>query len=158
MNEEKGRTPEENKKLIEECPFLLPRNRWTDEVDDDYDYTHTELDNLPCVWCAAFGMEMVKELKAILESVGFTGKYRIVQIKEKYGGLRWYDNGIPKEAAEAYDKWLDKYRKLAAHTCIVCGARATKISVGWYAPYCDKCAEQGEHCIDIKEFYGEDES
>ena len=36
---------EENKKLCKEFPFLIPRNRWTGEIPDDYDYTYTELDD-----------------------------------------------------------------------------------------------------------------
>lgn len=31
-------TKEQNKKLIERYPFLLPHNRWTDKVPEDYDY------------------------------------------------------------------------------------------------------------------------
>ena len=29
---------ESNQKLIERFPFLMPRNRWTGEVPEDYDY------------------------------------------------------------------------------------------------------------------------
>ena len=32
-----------NKKMVEEFPFLLPRNRWTDKVSEDYDYSYNEL-------------------------------------------------------------------------------------------------------------------
>ena len=37
---------ESNQKLIERFPFLMPRNRWTGEVPEDYDYSYTELDLL----------------------------------------------------------------------------------------------------------------
>lgn len=36
-----------NKELVEEFPFLLPRNRFTGEVPKDYDYSYTELDAMP---------------------------------------------------------------------------------------------------------------
>ena len=29
-----------NKELIERYPFLLPRNRWTGEIPEDYDYDY----------------------------------------------------------------------------------------------------------------------
>lgn len=29
---------ESNQKLIERFPFLIPRNRWTGKVPEDYDY------------------------------------------------------------------------------------------------------------------------
>ena len=32
----------ENKRLVEEYPFLIPRNLFTDEIPDNYDYTYTE--------------------------------------------------------------------------------------------------------------------
>ena len=37
----------ENKKLVKEFPFLLPRNVWTGEIISDYDYSFTELDSMP---------------------------------------------------------------------------------------------------------------
>ena len=44
---EQRRRVKENKKLIEEFPFLLPKNRFTGEVISDYDYEFTELDSMP---------------------------------------------------------------------------------------------------------------
>ena len=37
---------ESNQKLIERFPFLMPRNRWTGKVPEDYDYSYTELDSM----------------------------------------------------------------------------------------------------------------
>ena len=37
---------ESNQKLIERFPFLIPRNRWTGKVPEDYDYSYTELDSM----------------------------------------------------------------------------------------------------------------
>ena len=38
---------------------------------------------------------MVEELGEELFWYNYEDKYRIIQIKEKFGGLRWYDNGAP---------------------------------------------------------------
>lgn len=57
---------EENKALISEFPFLLPRNRWTGNIPDDYDYSYTELDDLPDGWRIAFGCRCVKNSKKSL--------------------------------------------------------------------------------------------
>ena len=38
---------ESNQKLIERFPFLIPRNRWTGKIPEDYDYSYTELDSMP---------------------------------------------------------------------------------------------------------------
>lgn len=131
---------EENKALIEEFPFLLPRNRWTDKVPDDYDFSYTELDNMPDGWRSAFGVQMCSELKEILIKAGALTDYRITDIKEKYGTLRWYENGFPVKAQREYLDWQSKYLNLSERTCIKCGAKATKISVGYISPYCSKCA------------------
>lgn len=129
-------TMEENKKLIEKYPFLLPHNRWTDEVRDDYDYSYTEMDAMPEGWRIAFGDAMLEELAAALGD--YASEYRITQIKEKYGGLRWYDNGAPVHCG--HYEIINKYENMSYHTCIKCGAAATKISTGWISPYCDFCA------------------
>lgn len=51
---------EENKNLIEHYPFLLPWDGWNDTVREDYDYSYTELDEMPRGWRKAFG-EMMME-------------------------------------------------------------------------------------------------
>ena len=57
-----------NKLMIKEFPFLLPRNRWTGLVDDDYDYSYNELEAMPEGWLIAFGYEMICELRDELAS------------------------------------------------------------------------------------------
>ena len=51
---------ESNQKLIERFPFLIPRNRWTGKIPEDYDYSYTELDSMPDGWRKAFGSKCVK--------------------------------------------------------------------------------------------------
>lgn len=149
-------TIEENKKLIEKYPFLLPRNRWTDEVSEDYDYSYTEMDAMPGGWRIAFGDAMLEELAAALGD--YAKEYRITQIKEKYGGLRWYDNGAPTHCG--HYGVINKYESMSYHICIECGAAATKVSTGWISPYCDTCAtklENWENFKPIDKFYSTEE-
>ena len=87
------RNKEENKRLIERFPFLMPHNRWTDEEPEDFDYSYTELDAMPDGWRKAFGEQMCEEIREELVRVDYLQKYRITQIKEKYETLRWYDFG-----------------------------------------------------------------
>ena len=129
-----------NKALVDEFPFLLPRNRWTGKVPDDYDYSYTELDAMPEGWRTAFGLQMCKELKEILVGAGALETYRIMDIKEKYGSVHWYDNGYPASADKQYIAWQSKYVELSLNTCIICGKKATKMSVGYISPFCDQCA------------------
>jgi len=135
-----------NKELVKEYPFLLPRNRWTGEVPEDYDYSYTEIDAMPKGWRKAFGDQMLKELKEALGD--FADKYRITQIKEKYGALRWYDSGCTKEGHDV----VNKYEQLSNYICIKCGKPATKVTTGWISPLCDDCIGDRQYIeIDKKE-------
>jgi hypothetical protein len=131
----------QNKKLCKQYPFLIPRNRWTDNISKEFDYSYTELDSMPYGWFKAFGMDMLAELKKAL-GVNI-GAYRIIQIKEKYGTLRWYD-AYGTEETQAV---IDKYSKLSEVTCIECGKPATKISDGWVSPYCDEHFDPKWHVL-----------
>lgn len=136
---------EKNKELIEKYPFLLPRNRFSDEVVKDFDYSFTELDAMPDGWLKAFGEQMCEEIKQALEKDGLVNKYRIYQIKEKFGSLRWYDGNGNKEI----NKIVSKYEKLSMKICIQCGSKATKVSTDWISPYCDKCSIGLRNITDI---------
>lgn len=138
-------TVEENKKLVERFPFLLPRNRWTGEVSDDYDYSYTELDAMPDGWRKAFGEQMCQEIYDDLILNNCLDTYRIMQIKEKFGLLRWYDSSTTEKIIREI---IPKYEALSKKICINCGNPATKVSTGWISPYCDKCAPKGS--VDIK--------
>ena len=78
-------------------------------------------------------------------------QYRIVQIKEKYGSLRWYDYGNTAAGRDI----LRKYEKVSVRTCIRGGKPATRIRTGWISPYCDACCPKNELYISIKEYYGD---
>ena len=99
--------------------------------------SYTELDAMDDGWRKAFGIQMCKEIKKELKKHKFLYKYRIVQIKEKWGYLHWYDTGIPKDSS-IYEI-IRKYEDISSKTCIVCGKPATKMSTGWISPYCDDC-------------------
>lgn len=138
-----------NKKLCKRYPFLKPRS-WHDDVvvwehrktDWRYckPYSFTELDALPSGWRRAFGIQMCEEIRDELIKYNCLDKYRIAQIKEKYGSLRWYDWGRPRESK--ISEIIQKYEDISIHTCIRCGRPATKISLGWISPWCDKCASK----------------
>lgn len=97
---------------------------------------YTELDQMPTGWRKKFGIKMCKEIKRELKKYGYLRKYRIMQIKEKYGTLRWYDNGSPDGCVYPI---IDKYENISYHTCIECGKPANYLSTGWISPYCKNC-------------------
>ena len=116
---------------------------------------YTELDALDKGWRIAFGDDICKEIKAALfKSGGYKAlfRYRITQIKEKWGQLEWYCNYCPKEV----DDIISKYQKISRRTCIVCGKPAKWQSSGWIAPFCDDCIKDTKYAkpLDIKEIEG----
>ena len=126
----------ENKKLIERYPFLLPRNRWTGNIPKDYNYSYTELDAMPDGWRKAFGLLMCEDIKNVLIKENFLYDYRIMDIKEKYGTLHWYDGGSTQEIADI----IANYEYISGYTCIKCGKfNVDMFDDGWISPYCDEC-------------------
>ena len=93
---------------------------------------------MPEGWRKAFGMQMVEELNEILVKANCVKSYRINQIKEKWGGLRWYDNFAVPVFNDEYYRWQRKYTDLAEKTCFICGNPAT-FKGDWNVPYCDDC-------------------
>lgn len=149
-----------NRELLKKYPFLIIKNRWTGEPIDQYDnYDEdtpdeeiaTELYNMPTGWRIAFGEKICEEIQNELDKLDskIANDYRILQIKEKFGTLRWYSNWYTDKMNDI----IEKYERLSERTCIRCGAPATKISKGWISPWCDKCAEKNN----VKNYWTVDE-
>ena len=140
-----------NKELCEKYPFLIPHNRWTDTIPEDYNYEYIELDALEDGWRIAFGEQLCEELKEALIKTNCLDDYRIIQIKEKWGFLHWYSN-----TNDEIRRVISKYEEMSKYICKCCGRPATKVSTGWISSYCDVCADKlsrHEHFVDINEFY-----
>ena len=105
---------ESNQKLIERFPFLIPRNRWTGKIPEDYDYSYTELDSMPDGWRKAFGEQMCEDIREELVRAEYLDQYRITQIKEKYGTLCWYDFGCTERMLRDI---IPKYERLWEADC-----------------------------------------
>lgn len=142
-----------NQELLERYPFLKPRNVWTDELYEDEDWTL--LDEMPTGWRIAFGEQMCEEIREALIKADCLDEYRILNIKEKYGMLRWDSNAAPQEVHDI----VSKYERISERICIRCGRPATKVTLGWISPYCD-CVDTDErlkhyHYIPIEEYFKE---
>lgn len=126
------------KQLVNEFPFLLPRNVWTDKLDENYDYSYCRFKGeIPEGWWKCFGLAYLKDLKDVLEKYNFLDKFMFSQIKEKYGGLRVYHNGMPDEWNSHEHAW----EYISEHTCIECGKFPVPMRhFSWISPYCDEHA------------------
>ena len=105
---------EVNRELCRRFPFLIPHNRWTDNIIEDWDFEYTELDSMPDGWRIAFGEQMCEELEQELEKIGKQDKWRIMQLKEKYGFLHLYANWY----TENINKIISKYEDISKKICI----------------------------------------
>ena len=162
---------QKNRELCERYPFLIPWNRWSGvliteaenggfypgdpETKVEYDWEFTELDSMPTGWRKAFGEQMCEEIRQALIEDDDLDRWRIVQLKEKYGSLRLYDNGY--KPGSRVPEIIDKYSRMSERICVRCGKPATRITTGWICPYCDECCLDGRS-VPIDEWFKEDET
>lgn len=121
----------QNKKLVRKYPFL--------KIAKDYSYTW--LDMLPRGWKNSFGLDMCKDLKAILRKACYVRKFRIYDLKEKYGWLRIEYNSIPKKISDDIDRWENYYEDLSMLTCLNCGQPTEYVTRGWISYVCSSCVD-----------------
>lgn len=117
--------------------------------------SYTELDSMDNGWRISFGEKICKDIrnsllltylknerpnsivnriKCYYKGVRHLLSYRILQIKEKFGQLRWYAYGDTKDTLAI----IDRYEAISEKTCVVCGKNATYRSTGWVCPYCNE--------------------
>lgn len=63
-----------------------------------------------------------------------------VQVKEKYGTLRFYVGPVDKEKSDAVYDIISEYESKSANTCEHCGSTDNVTQTqGWIVTLCDKC-------------------
>lgn len=108
---------------------------------------------IPEGWRKAFGIQMIREINEALYRAGGrkqVKEYSVCDVKEKYGGLRWYDDGAPCEV----HKIIEKYDHISYHTCIKCGRPATVRTTGWICPYCDEHIPEHQNYVHFGHKHG----
>lgn len=86
---------------------------------------------------------LIEELDKVLTRVA--PEHRIAQVKEKFGGLRYYvDNLDGTNAAQVYAA-IELAERLSYRICEDCGAPGTSVSLsGWFRTLCSGCTETAE--------------
>ena len=80
---------------------------------------------------------LIKNLIDELITLGWDKK--VTQVKEKFGGLRFYING---GSDEIYDK-ITEAEKLSHETCELCGKKGElRTKIRWFTTLCDEHYEQ----------------
>lgn len=129
--------PEETKKLLKKYPFLSPYDYVTGELPDDYDYSYIFPLEIPAGWDALF-LQFCEDAKKALIEANYLDNFRLSQVKEKYGQLRIYHEGAPREV----EIIIDKYEKMAGFICVDCGQPAEYMTTGWILPVCKECSKK----------------
>ena len=111
-----------NRELVEEYP-------WLDIGDEQL----TLLDTLPIGWRDLI-LDMCKEIKQALPKE-LVNKYQVVEAKEKWYGLSWYDglsdlSHMPFTITDI----VCKYEVQSREVCMMCGASKPKDQL-----LCDRC-------------------
>ena len=83
---------------------------------------------------------LVKEL--IEGAIAAGWDRQICQVKEKFGGLRFYHGGV--QAEEERDSHMamgaiQQAEEMSFHVCEECGASAELRQSGWFRTLCDEC-------------------
>ena len=135
-------TQAEIRKLVERYPYLLPRNVFTDELPDDYDYTYIKYLEIPKGWNRIF-LQMCEDIRQPLIDDDYLDKFRFTQVKEKFNRLECYNTGAP----EKVHKIILKYSVLASYVCTRCGNPAFyEIQEGYIESMCIDCwKDYGRH-------------
>ena len=122
------------KRLAEKYPFLrINKPEKSERLHDE----EIMLDYMPWGWRKAFGEQMCNEIKKALGDD--LENYRVFDIKEKFGELRWYGFGLSMAKDGEIREIIDKYVELSRKTCIHCGRRI-KGDIGIEEePICDAC-------------------
>ena len=97
-------------------------------------------------WYNTFGQELLDEIYHQVKKDGQLYKFRIYDIKEKFGVLEIYTNHI---STEVYNI-ISKYRKLSWDTCIRCGNKSEVYTTSWISPYCNDCINKLERKPNVK--------
>ena len=135
--------------LVERYPFLIPRNVFTGEIPEDYDYTYIMYLELPKGWHKLF-FQLCEDIRQPLIDTNYLDKFRFTQVKEKYNTMRCYHTGAPEEVCRI----IEKYEQMAYYVCTNCGKPATCETTGYFASFCDDCRKDlvGHQPVEFIEF------
>lgn len=64
------------------------------------------------------------------------------QVKEKFGGLRFYINKVSEKNYVEINKYIEEAEIKSMETCETCGEPGRRKGTGWVKTICDRCDDQ----------------
>lgn len=96
--------------------------------------------------CMAWGMSCgdgwFKIIEELSEKLSKFEGVEAAQVKEKFGGLRFYVDGTTQENYKEVHKIISEYEALSYKTCENCGEVGEVRKGGWVRTLCDKCENE----------------
>lgn len=129
---------EYNKRIIDEFPFYaLVDDNYSTTNPEEYSYDFTEIDTVPQGWRDLM-MCLGEDIKEELIKSGNLYDFRPLEIKEKFGRLEFYHNGMCNEEV---DRIIEDYSLLSKNVCMGCGKPDVLFvyNSSWVYPACRKC-------------------
>ena len=127
-------SPEHDKHLCESYPVL-------------YGDRHKSMRETCMCWgftCDDGWFKLIDELSAKLEAMNKEGANIVAgQVKEKFGGLRFYVGAAPEEA----HKLIEAAESASYKTCEFCGEPGEVRQGGWIKTRCDRCQYEFESSL-----------
>jgi len=83
--------------------------------------------------------KLIDRLSQRITKLDPTGQIQAVQVKEKFGGLRFYINGAPPEIAAKLRTLINTAEEKSFHLCQECGKKGKlRDDAGWYITLCER--------------------
>jgi hypothetical protein len=119
--------------LINIAPYMFRYKGWNDPKK-----------SLICFGfaCGDGWFNLLKNLITELKQLDVNKEIRIMQVKEKYGSLRFYESELPEYLFSDFYKILLKYEKQSEETCEKCGGSGKIIGTTWLKCLCKTCTEE----------------
>jgi len=119
-------------KLINDFPGLYTQVNWPKEKT--------------CMcWGLAIGdgwFNIVYDLSKKITEIA--PEVQVVQVKEKFGGLRFYTGSVLKDHSDNVYKLINEAEEKSFKTCEICGTieNVTTNGPNWIKTLCDKCRKK----------------
>lgn len=120
-----------------------------DKLVRDFPNLYRQVNDTPMETCMCWGFEcddgwfeLIYELSKKITLID--PEVQAMQVKEKYGGLRFYVGGVDKDLADEVFDLISEYEDKSYTICESCGTNenVTVNDSGWIYTLCDKCRKE----------------
>lgn len=125
------------------------RDELENKLVRDFPNLYKQYNDIPTETCMCWGFEcddgwfgLIYELSKKISIID--PNVQAVQVKEKYGGLRFYVGSVSMDTADEIFDLINEYENKSYEICEMCGTTedVTTNEHGWVLTLCKKCREE----------------